>query len=1622
MASIKIDPNKPARDQFLELVARTTRTHHPNAHITLGAPARAMSDDPAETMIRISVRADQYQNDRVVRYQRIFLNEAFLFQRLEVEGDETTTPAVLVDRFNSLGYTQLIEDQLVFSAITPTAKPDMYRVTITAKHDSLLYTGSVKVYLNGVPNVLQIEHDRIDRFTPKYWRLDGPRTMSLALTTTDTSMEAFFIARKTSDLCGVIWDSKDTKDHQLLGYEHNTNYQSCVWEFDVEVSDTMAEISDPIKGLVMTVYGLDEFGFGYEWYVALRHYATMVGPRKARIRLDWDNVKGGFNADETINLEKIETIFFSGVASSYDAEGPSTPLAEPAVCWIRVINQTVSGTGAQLTRQRVIVNDHPIGMCTSYDDHYDLSPQRIIENCHALGYRGWINHYVGMSTYPNREWHAGEMRFRTNGTQPALNEASRKWHADFAKYCKQYGYELMQSVSYELFSEFCPYEWTQRDWNDNYAATGWSPPSYLMSPCVVDAMTWMKKAFVEFSAIADAAGLDVIMQVGEPWWWWNGSTSKPCIYDYQTRLAFNAATGLFAPEFPTITSTLTGTPYDEYKQFLSRTLGESVLSMCSAVKAVYPNAKTTTLFFLPSIITPDVGIMQEINYPKVQYSQANLDFFMTEAYDWLITAQVLRAEDSLKLPINDLGYSADRLQYLAGFVPDASMAELLKFDPNGPYRQEIWQRIFGNMRNNLAYTGLRQYVWSYPQVMHDSITYLNEDNLNHFFSGQVRWAAVRDDRPYNSSDGDPESPGHGNTGGTVGNGEYLPARPSNLHCLRNSWGDVTVSWDLIDDKVTSPQFLLELFALESSTVLKSINTTQKTATIDRNEIQYLYGEVPTQLRYRVRRVGGPSSQITSQALEYDPSEQKASDPKALINNWGDFYLSWEGPVTGRYLIEIFDAGNRVGQKVAVNATEYVLTAEDASAMFLRNVTFLEWRVGLVDDQDLPLSGPSNKYAAVPVEDNTKPVVVALLGINSLIGGYFNDLSDYSNPGGSGRPGRKDSVAASTFRKRMAQEMGLNYWDVMPVMTVVGSSPINPMPYQEGFPATNYWWDASANGPGPNLVIADDIVKAIGRVPDFFVESGPGETTGIAFAAEDQRPAILAAWRTSNMAMLAWMRANWGNPTMNIWFQGATTSWWGAEEPPREVNFTGAKLLRDLQTSMSLENIGFKMGSYVPNGGSYETFYNEQAVGMGWVHYTPDGYHNAAREMAEAIAKDINRAENPPLWTTLVPPTGLKALKRTDKAIRYSWDGGQTNYTLEIMHPQSGAIVRTVSLTDSFYVLSVEDQVTLFGFEASYAHFMVAQSYPDIGNGPFAEYEGGTDDTTLQQPQNLTVTKRLNGDVAFVWDQRDTVKYFVRNFKIAEGNPVIFEGEVTGSQYIFTREVQEATYGSDVIYVRADIYEYDPVNQTVGPVAYWNGDATREGPELVAPTNLAAIRHHNEDILISWESEQTQFRLQLFNPGDGTLLVTHVVDGKEYLLTAQEQRDLMVYTFGYLQCEVAEKVGEVVGPTAQYANTVPNQPPAVQNPTNGTFERNGAMDVTYGWDALDGEQWRVEIIHAGNGSIVDTRVVSVPSTIFTEQQQRDTYGFYANYHSFYVTALKPSVSAESDRIQFTHEFT
>ncbi|HAV2814201.1 TPA: phage capsid protein [Acinetobacter baumannii] len=577
--------------------------------------------------------------------------------------------------------------------------------------------------------------------------------MSFAITNYGNGFEASFRSRMTNDLVGISWDSYDTKDHKLLAYETKYSYAGVVWDFDIELSASMPVLNNPSLTPTLTVYYHDN-GVDKIAYIVLFNYANNPSSRTAHIHINWDTVKAGFSATDSFPVTNIQRISFSGFTSHFNGQS-ATPLIQPEDGYIRITNSVVTGTNAKLNLCRVVVPQHNYGICTSYDDHYDLNPQRLVNNMVALGYQGLVNHYCGMSHYPEMTWKSNINKWQIPDTlvtgEAVVNACTRKWHEKYAQALHNANMQPIFGVSFEMYSLGANEFWAQRDWNSNLGKTGYQPPSYFFSLSDQNALAYLHKVFIEFADTMVAGGCNVNMQIGEPWWWYNTDTNLPCVYDYPTKLAFNADTGLYAPDLGTIYEAMnkTGTPYDEFKTWLRNKLGQTCQNIRAAIKAKYANAQVCPLIFFPSIRSPIQTLATYINYPSQHYSYPNFDYIMTEAYDWLLEAKLDLAHQAVsQIPTQDLGYPANKVAYLSGFVPDASIAYIYRFDKNKPYRTPIWQRIFGDMKNNVSLGLMKQFIWAYPQVMFDSITIDTTQAPNGFFVENTLYSPISDNTPY----------------------------------------------------------------------------------------------------------------------------------------------------------------------------------------------------------------------------------------------------------------------------------------------------------------------------------------------------------------------------------------------------------------------------------------------------------------------------------------------------------------------------------------------------------------------------------------------------------------------------------------------------------------------------------------------------------------------------------------------------------------------------------------------------------------------------------------------------------------------------------------------------------
>lgn len=545
------------------------------------------------------------------------------------------------------------------------------------------------------------------RFDPRFWTLNFPRPMMASVVTTGPeSLRVDTVFYRSDNLAGLIWDSEDRWDHPLLAYETCRDYRRLTLRFRWRSGGILP--LDAVNGPTLTIEGRDAAGQPQSWYVRLWNYAQGT-PEDAEITLNFSALEGGFllpDEAQPVFAGDIDRMFISMVPAGYSAAG--TPFAAGVEGWLELERIRCDGAGVMLDTGDVVLPEHDLKMATGYDDAYNQTPERLLRQIEALGYRDTINHYVGMSHYFRLEpLGDGHYVSLAGGT---LNTPCRSWHLDFANRAKAYGFDLIFSLSYELFDAHCWNDWKQRSANGDPALTGWSPPSTLLSPAHAGAMGYLQAVGRAFGYIQKLAGLPVKFQVGEPWWWIT-TDHRICLYDA-------AATAAFGPLSVPIND-IRGTKSAAQQAMLDRA-GELLASSTAAlVAAVRDEAATSpftsyVLVYLPTVLDPLAPDAKRANVP-VGWAAPAFDVLQLEDYDWVTSGNHGATEKGIALATARLGYPIEEQHYFSGFV--------LRPEDQAQWR-DIEIAAAGAAKRNTAQT----YIWALPQIARDGFTHFRIGN------------------------------------------------------------------------------------------------------------------------------------------------------------------------------------------------------------------------------------------------------------------------------------------------------------------------------------------------------------------------------------------------------------------------------------------------------------------------------------------------------------------------------------------------------------------------------------------------------------------------------------------------------------------------------------------------------------------------------------------------------------------------------------------------------------------------------------------------------------------------------------------------------------------------------
>lgn len=543
------------------------------------------------------------------------------------------------------------------------------------------------------------DSDWIQRFDPRFWTVNFPRPMTASVVTTGPdSLRVDAVFLRGADLAGLIWDSVDRIDHPLTAYATDRDYARTTLSFRWQSSGIIP--LDGINGPTLTIEGRDAAGVDRTWYVRLWNYA--VGePEDAVVTLPFSALASGFYLDE--NSEQvwpgdIDRMFISLVAPQYNG-AEETALATPVNGFAIVSDIRCTGHRAMLPIGDVLVPPHGAAIATGFDDNGAQTPARVLRNIRALGYRGSIVHYVGMSHYFALQW-SGDAYLAGQSPDP-LCAPARRWHAGFFSECRRLGYSPIVSLSYELLDQHCPEAWKQRDEIGNPALTGWDPPSTLLSPANQAAMNWLQGVAREFVLLMLAAGVTPRFQVGEPWWW-IFPDGRICLYDDAARAAFGGN--------PPLIGSLRG-PTGQAQHDLLDAAGAMLASSTAALvqaarQAAQPQPlEAMLLVFPPTLLDPGMPEARRADLP-VGWAYPAFDRLQVEDYDWLTAGNDAARRAAYQVIDARLGYPPQEQDYFAGFVLDAA-------------GRELWRKIDAGLDEAAAREPHEMFVWALPQVCRD---------------------------------------------------------------------------------------------------------------------------------------------------------------------------------------------------------------------------------------------------------------------------------------------------------------------------------------------------------------------------------------------------------------------------------------------------------------------------------------------------------------------------------------------------------------------------------------------------------------------------------------------------------------------------------------------------------------------------------------------------------------------------------------------------------------------------------------------------------------------------------------------------------------------------------------
>jgi len=440
--------------------------------------------------------------------------------------------------------------------------------------------------------------------------------------------------------------------------------------------------------------------------------------------LDFSNLVQGTHPNNSVSIpsNNIEKVVFP-IIPSYYVQGKNELTGRSDEIKITFSGWSVSGGG--LGDFPSPKEAHPYRLAEGYDDEYFRNPYRIVQAMYHLGYRKVINLYVGASHYYDKKGSAGASSI-DHSTQELIPlagvcQAAKKWFRYLLKAMSAFGFEdIIVSMSMENLQ--MPDDWKQKLYNGDPGQTGWEPPTSFYSPTNTAVRSYWELVVRGYLDIVVEEGFTPILQLGEPWWWWQefmpGDINTPypgrppCFYDVTTKNLYQSEKGKPLPEF--ISSTVNLSPDNlEAIQWLRDKLG-AFSNFAKGIAKSYSSGKYTVLFFPPSVLDEErvPEAMRIANYPVAYWQLDNLDFIQIEDYDWVVHGNENHPEVFDFARLGGMRYQPHRTHYFAGFAWNQFNIAL----------STQWDRIEKAAIKGLSVGMLEVFIWAGTQIRRDSWT------------------------------------------------------------------------------------------------------------------------------------------------------------------------------------------------------------------------------------------------------------------------------------------------------------------------------------------------------------------------------------------------------------------------------------------------------------------------------------------------------------------------------------------------------------------------------------------------------------------------------------------------------------------------------------------------------------------------------------------------------------------------------------------------------------------------------------------------------------------------------------------------------------------------------------